>query len=81
MWFVIKFFDNGARVRGVWSRPNLDSFSFDPKYLSNHYSYTLLNFTKRKPLSIPIGLNVTRNLLIEIVQRKITSKFGSISGV
>ena len=49
MWFVIKFFENGAGVRGVWSSPNLDLFSFDPKYLSNHYSYTLLNYTKRKP--------------------------------
>ena len=48
MWFVIKFFENGAGVRGVWSSPNLDSFSFDPKYLSNHYSYTNLNCTKRK---------------------------------
>ena len=55
MWFVIKFFENGAGVRGVWSSPNLDSFSFDPKYLSKHYSYTLLNCTKRKPLSIPIA--------------------------
>ena len=36
MWFVIKFFENGAGVRGVWSSPNLDLFSFDPKYLSNH---------------------------------------------
>ena len=41
-FFFFFFFENGAGVE-VCGHVQICTFSFDFKYLSNHYSYTLVN--------------------------------------